>query len=76
VTWAKMILALAQLLPQLVLWAERRQLISDAQKAQAFDLLRGMLDDERKAEDARAAARRRMREPGGLRDDDGFRRPE
>ena len=76
-TWLGALKAALLALGAFTSWLKDRQLIEGARAQAIADNLAAALDEIATANRARDAVRRALeRDPGGLRDDDGFKRPD
>lgn len=73
--WSQFFLGVVQLVVLALTWARERQLMDLGKQELIADLLRREADAISRATQARNAAADAIRN-GGLRDDDGFRRPD
>ena len=72
-----LISGLFQVAGKLFDWLHAKQLIDAGKTAQQVEDLKAQVDDAYKALQARLAVEReRQLNPGGVRDDDGFKRPD
>lgn len=76
-TWISLLKALLTAAGALAAWMQQRSLIQAGRAEAIAANLKGALDEIAKANVARDAARRDVvHNPSGLRDDDGFERPD
>lgn len=73
-SWASLALSIVKIVAAFLDALERNKLITMSEKAQAYDILKGVDKDVADAQEARRDQQRRNSDPSGLRDDDGHRR--